>query len=188
MYGKFVLFILFLTSPMLLAAADSTKTANMPKHGYVGVQVCKMCHHSEKQGQQFEIWQKSKHAQAYKTLETAKADKIAKEKGFKTPAAKTPECLKCHVTGYGVAAKFLGHRFKMEDGVQCETCHGPGEDYKSLKVMKDEKLAVANGLQIHKDLSKFCSTCHNPDSPFYNKDQDFNKMWKQIEHPIPGAK
>ncbi len=188
MSTKLVLFLLFLAGPMIFAATDSTKTATMPKHGFVGVETCKMCHHTDKQGKQFDIWQNSKHAQAYKTLETDEANKIAKEKGFTTPAAKTPECLKCHVTGYNVEASLLGPKYKMEDGVQCETCHGAGADYKSLKVMKDKKLAVENGLMMHDDLKTFCATCHNPESPSYKAGEDFNKMWDMIKHPIPEAK
>lgn len=188
MSTKFVLFMLFLVAPMILAATDTTQTATMPKHGFVGVQVCKMCHHTDKQGKQFDIWQSSKHAQAYKTLETDEANKIAKEKGFSTPAAKTPECLKCHVSGYGVEASLIGPRFQMEDGVQCETCHGPGADYKTLKIMKDKKLAIENGLQMHDNLDTFCATCHNSESPTFKKGADFKKMWDQIKHPIPESK
>ena len=96
-----------------------------PKHGFVGAETCGMCHKTEKQGEQLGIWQKSAHAQAFKTLQTEKADKIAKEKGFDTPAAKTAECLKCHVSGYNVDASLLGKKFNMEDGVQCETAMVP---------------------------------------------------------------
>ena len=66
---------------------------SQPKHGFVGAETCGMCHKTEKQGDQYGIWQKSMHAQAYKTLQTEKADKIAKDKGFDTPAVKTHECL-----------------------------------------------------------------------------------------------
>ena len=116
---------------------------------YVGVKTCGMCHKKESVGQQLKIWQESKHAQAYKTLQTEEADKIAKDKGFKTKAADTPECLKCHVSGYDVDASLLGSKFKIEDGVQCETCHGPGSDYKSKKVMQDRTLSIEKGLILY---------------------------------------
>ncbi|MDI6780328.1 MAG: multiheme c-type cytochrome [Bacteroidota bacterium] len=45
-----------------------------------------------------EIWEKSKHANAYKVLESEEAQKIAKEKGLKKVANESPECLECHVT------------------------------------------------------------------------------------------
>ncbi len=43
-------------------------------------------------------------------------------------------------------------------GVQCEACHGPGSAYKSMKVMKDPKLARQNGLwEVTRDV---CMRCH----------------------------
>jgi len=153
------------------------------KFSYEGVQVCSMCHKTEKIGNQSKIWQESKHAQAYKTLLTAKADEISKKKGGKK-AVENPECLKCHATGYNVDKALIGAKFKVEDGVQCETCHGPGSAYKTLSVMKNEDEAKKKGLIIHKDdTEKFCKTCHNPESPSY-KEFKFQEMWKKIEHKV----
>lgn len=151
---------------------------------YVGVKTCGMCHKKESVGQQLKIWQESKHAQAYKTLQTEEADKIAKDKGFKTKAADTPECLKCHVSGYDVDPSLLGNKFKIEDGVQCETCHGPGSEYKSKKVMKDKKLAVEKGLMLYDNIEKLCVKCHNEESPVY-KGFNFEERWAKIKHSVP---
>ena len=153
-------------------------------HSYVGVKTCSMCHRSKKQGDQYGIWEKSNHSKAYETLTTAKADSIAKAKGFSTPAAKTEECLKCHTSGSNVPAKFKEAKFKVEDGVQCETCHGPGSDYKSLKVMKDKELAIKNGLEMHDNTEEFCKSCHNSESPTFVS-FNFKEYWNKIKHPIP---
>lgn len=154
------------------------------QHSYVGVKTCGMCHKSEKSGKQLEIWENSLHAQAYKTLQTEKADKIAKEKGFKTKASETPECLKCHASGYNVDASLLGSKFKVEDGVQCETCHGPGSDYKSMKIMKNKDEAVKNGLKLYEKPEELCITCHNAESPTA-VEFDFATQWEKIKHNIP---
>lgn len=151
---------------------------------YVGVETCVMCHKTEKQGSQSSIWQNSKHSKAYETLKTDKANQIAKEKGFTTPAVETFECLKCHATGYNIDKTMLGKKFKVEDGVQCETCHGPGSAYKVMKIMKDRKLAIENGLIFHEEKEKFCINCHNAESPTYTG-FDFEEYWNQIKHYVP---
>lgn len=151
---------------------------------YVGAKTCGMCHKKESVGQQLKIWQESKHAQAYKTLQTKEADKIAKDMGFKTKAVETPECLKCHVSGYNVDPSLLGNKFKLEDGVQCETCHGPGSEYKSKKVMEDKKLAVEKGLMLYDNIETLCVKCHNEESPAFNG-FNFEERWAKIKHNIP---
>lgn len=157
------------------------------KFGYIGTEKCGMCHKKEKEGEQLKVWQNSKHANAYKTLQTAEADEIAKQKGFATKAAETAECLKCHASGYNVDASLLDKKFAVADGVQCETCHGPGSEYKSLKIMKDRKLAVENGLVVWEDeagIEKGCVTCHNEESPTY-KAFNFKERFEEIKHYIP---
>src|SRR4030095_4227254 len=132
---------------------------------YAGVKACVgACHKTDSQGKQYDIWQSSKHSQAYKTLQTPEADKIAKDKGFTTPAAETPQCLKCHVLGKEIDPAELESSFNKTQGVQCETCHGPGSEYKKLTIMKDKDKAIANGLVIHDNGAEFCKTCHNSDS------------------------
>lgn len=154
------------------------------ENSFIGAEACGMCHKTDKQGKQLDIWKKSKHAEAFKTLQTEKADKIATEMGHETPAAKTEACLKCHATGFNVDKALLGEKFKIEDGVQCETCHGAGSNYKSLKVMKNRNDAIANGLIVYEKPEEFCTTCHNAESPTYI-DFKYAEMWEKIKHPTP---
>jgi len=175
--------LLSLTLIFLLAAYINAQD----KNSFVGVSVCSPCHKTEKQGKQLEIWQNSKHATAFKTLQTEKADSIAKALGHSTPAAETIACLKCHASGYETEKTFIGEKFDVKDGVQCETCHGPGSNYKSLKIMKDKELAVKNGLILHENPETFCTSCHNSESPTF-AGFEFNPMWDKIKHPVPSAK
>jgi hypothetical protein len=179
------LFILMVLLSGLVIAQEA------PKHKYVGVDKCKGCHKGVKKGKQYEIWKESKHAKAYEALKSEKAAQIAKEKGLKVPAYEAPECLKCHVTGYGLSAEFFGKKFRMEDGVQCEACHGPGSDYRKMKIMKDRAKSIENGLNpiLVSDgtAEKHCRKCHNEESPTF-KEFNFKEMWSKIAHPRPKKK
>jgi hypothetical protein len=44
-------------------------------------------------------------------------------------------------------------------GVQCEACHGPGNDYKSIAVMKDKAASLAAGLIV--PTKETCLQCHS---------------------------
>lgn len=171
----YVITILFLPLASVFAQSGFT---------YIGVEPCAMCHKTEKQGSQLSIWQNSAHSKAFETLKTEAANQIAKEKGFNTPAAETWDCLKCHVTGYNLDATMLGNKYKIEDGVQCETCHGPGSGYKDMKVMKDRDLSISKGMIVHDKLEDFCVNCHNSDSPTF---VEFNveESWAKIKHDVP---
>jgi len=156
------------------AAADANK--------YVGVKTCSMCHKADKTGNQFAIWSKTAHAEAYKVLTGEKAAAIAKAKDIKN-AAESQECLGCHGQ---VDAKLVG-AYDMKDGVQCETCHGAGSAYKTMATMKDKAKAIAAGLHEFKDaaaIEKFCKTCHNEKSPT-NKEFKFAESWAKIKHAVP---
>ncbi len=168
---------LFLTSG---SRADDKAT-----NKYVGVKICSMCHKSESTGNQFGIWQKSKHAMAYKTLTTDAANAIAKTKGLTKPAAESPECLGCHTITADAA--LTDKTFDAKDGVQCEACHGPGSSYKTMSTMKDKAKAIAAGMSAYKDdaaIAAHCQTCHNDKSPT-NKAFNFKDMWGKIQHPLP---
>ena len=175
MFAKIMLISAIMFAPLFFTFAQPS---------YVGVKSCVMCHKSEKQGQQKSIWENSKHSKAYETLLTEKADQIAKEKGFETKASETEDCLKCHSSGYNVDASLIGKNFKVEQGVQCETCHGPGSDYKSKKIMKDTELSVANGLMLYENPEELCITCHNADSPTM-VEFNFAESWEKIKHDVP---
>lgn len=177
--------MLVVTILFLFSGNSYTFAGDTPQ--FVGVKTCGMCHKKAKDGEQLKIWQESKHANAYKTLETEEADKIAVEKGFKTKAVETPECLKCHATAYDVDAALIGKKYKVSEGIQCESCHNAGGNYKKKSIMKDHAKAVAAGLAEYKDeaaIKAQCETCHNEESPTY-KPFDFEKRWKEIAHDIP---
>lgn len=184
MKHKLVLITMAAITPFFLFAYHSDDTK---KHSHVGTETCGMCHKTDKQGKQLDIWKNSAHSKAYQTLLSEEANKIAKEKDVKTAAVKTEACLKCHASGFDCDVAMLGKKFKVEDGVQCETCHGPGSDYKEIKIMKNREESVKNGLIIYEKTKELCVKCHNSESPTF-KEFNFDEMWNKIKHPIPGKK
>ena len=156
--------------------------AEEAEHEYIGVKMCGMCHKKEADGNQLGKWEAGPHANAYKTLGTEEAKAAAAELGLEGNPQELDECLQCHVTAHGVKAELIGKRFSKEDGVGCESCHGPGGDYKSTKVMEDREAAVAAGLVI--PTAETCQGCHNDQSPTF-KGFDWDKYYAKIAHPIP---
>ena len=184
----------------LLAFAPS---ADASKNEFVGAKACSKCHKKDKEGEQFPIWEKSKHAKAFETLGTPKAKEAAQKIGMSGDPQKSEACLICHTTGADVAGATFDKKFSVEDGVQCEACHGAGDEYKSKKIMKqiaDERgpdrkgtsaTAKETGLIFPDENS--CKTCHTQErtvggKTFKNpsfKEFDFKKRWEEIKHPKP---
>lgn len=156
-------------------------------HKYIGVKKCKMCHSSEKKGNQYKHWADSKHAKAYEVLGTPQAKEVGKKAGVDDPQ-KSEKCLKCHVTAYDLYTTkkdLFGDSFKVEDGVQCESCHGPGSDYNKKEVMQSHDDSVKNGLIIPDGAT--CRKCHNAESPSF-KSFCFKSAFAKIDHPDPEVK
>jgi hypothetical protein len=76
---------------------------------YLGDATCRRCHEEE-----FKMYQSQAHAHAFQTL-------------VKNQRDATPECLPCHVVGYGQAGGFISAQATPGlTNVQCENCHGMG--------------------------------------------------------------
>ncbi len=162
--------------PMIFLLAAMALVFNLYSQDatYAGAAKCKMCHKSEKQGEQFPKWESRKHSKAFEALTTDAAKEIAAD------APDNPKCLKCHAP---LAEK--NAELKAE-GVGCEACHGPGSAYKKMSIMKDHAQAVGAGITEYKseeDIKKQCLTCHEGahDKPF-----DFAAAWAKVLHAIPG--
>jgi len=171
-----VTFIVLLTLTAVMIASAAENTAAKPK--YVGLAACKACHSNSKiGGVEYATYQKESHKDAFKALQSDQAKKIAKEKGIADPT-KSDKCMGCHTAAYG-KKDLQSPTYKDSDGVSCEACHGPGEKYKSMNIMKDVAKAKENGLILPGE--KRCVECHNPTSPTYKK-FDFKTFWAKIKH------
>jgi len=150
----------------------------------VGAPKCKSCHKS-KTGDQWKIWTDSAHARAFETLASDQARKIAADKGLGDPQTEDA-CLKCHATRTSLGADTVINgkgKYADSEGIGCESCHGPGSEYKPRKIMEDSEAAHAAGLVMNKTADG-CTTCHNEQSPTY-QGFDFDERWAEIAHPVP---
>jgi len=142
---------------------------------YIGAAKCKMCHNKAAKGEQFNKWEAGPHAKAFETLATAEAKKYSDD------PQNDPKCLKCHST-YHSADEDLMYTIKDDEGVSCESCHGPGSEYKSMSVMKDREKSLANGM--FDPTEAVCKKCHNEESPTY-KPFNYAEKVKVIAHDDP---
>ncbi|MBI5473894.1 MAG: cytochrome C554 [Ignavibacteriae bacterium] len=170
----------YLRSAAVVVLSVACVLSMRAENKFVGSKACGMCHKSGKGGTSYAVWEKTAHAKAYQVLLSDNAKKIAKEKGLKVAANEAPECLKCHVTGGGVA-KNVDASFKKEEGVGCEMCHGAGSAYKMVHMGGDKAKAKTAGMVTPAKDEKLCVTCHNSDSPTF-KDFKFEEMWAKIDH------
>jgi hypothetical protein len=151
---------------------------------FVGAKKCGMCHKAKEKGEAYTIWEKSKHASAFKTLQGEEAIKIGKEKKLAKAPAESPECLKCHVTGGG-EAKNVDASWKKEEGVTCEACHGAASAFMMIHNKPENAAkAAAAGLITGDAAKKTCETCHNSNSPTF-KGFKYEEMWAKIAHKLP---
>lgn len=184
------------TCLVVMMAPNETAAGNR----YVGAKRCQRCHDGADKGNQYSKWHKGKHAQAFKTLGTAKAKKIGAKSGISNPQT-SPKCLRCHETGHGKSKDQLGKSFKTGIGVQCESCHGPSEkhfrdrfeaeqeddedeDYEDEDDPDDEVLMSLPKGELTPVTEKLCNTCHNKDSPSH-KPICYCKSVKELSHFDP---
>lgn len=171
---------------------------------YVGAAKCKMCHNKSEKGEQYTKWLEGPHSGAFETLKSDESTKIAADMGITGNAWDAPECIKCHTTGFGSGGyEVMGDDFwnpadddkagkkavKRMSGLQavgCESCHGPGSEYKSKKV-KEQIVAgeiTPESVGLWEVTEELCVTCHNEQSPTF-EGFNFEERSAEIAHPRP---
>jgi hypothetical protein len=107
--------------------------------------------------------------------------------GFGRPILKEAErqgteidCLGCHSTAFGVPENRRAATFHMEDGVQCEACHGPGGHHIEAAAKGEGAGTIARG-----NLESCAANCHRhkpSHAPFIDRDFVPQKAWAHIAH------
>jgi nitrate/TMAO reductase-like tetraheme cytochrome c subunit len=139
---------------------------------YIGATKCKMCHNKPEKGEQYNKWTAGPHANAFKAL--------------KGDEAKNATCLKCHSTA-GSVDKSLLAGISVEEGVSCESCHGPGSMYKTAAIMKNKQMALTKGMTEPNEAT--CKVCHLGEKPAGHvaakKAWNYAEFAKTIAHDDP---
>ena len=139
-----------------VAAAPSS--APQPQDGttYAGSETCAGCHKET-----HDTWSGTLHSQAF-------SSPIFQEDWVKQGSASA--CLECHTTGFDkTSGKFA------EEGVTCESCHGPfqqGHPEKPMPITPDYTLCARCHKTTtdewraskHGQINLNCEACHNPHS------------------------
>ena len=183
-------------APVLVLAPANARAEPLAEHDYVGVGKCRSCHKKELMGNQVAVWQKGPHHRAFQTLLSEASLAIAAERGLASPPHESAECLRCHVTAHAVPPVRIANEVDPADGVQCESCHGPGRDYRKKKIMSDEELARKKGLWDAEHDAAICTACHNEESPTFDPARyaltdgtkvgfDFELAKQRFPHEIP---
>ncbi|MEK6373048.1 MAG: multiheme c-type cytochrome [Acidobacteriota bacterium] len=104
-----------------------------------------------------------RHARAYNILFNALSVRIVRNMHLKKKAYQETLCLDCHSTN--VPASKVAGRIDPEDGVQCETCHGPAGGWRGehTEAGWTHEQSVARGMIDLRDLrvrAHGCDRCH----------------------------
>ncbi len=184
-----------LTVVILLCVALGVRGAE-PDRMYVGTRKCGVCHKKKLMGNQLAAWQHGPHGGAFETLRSEHSLAIASDSGLVVPPHLSPRCLECHSTGAMIPQRDQAFPLDPANGVECETCHGPGSRYRKKKIMSDIDQARSLGLLDVGNQPALCRACHNPRSPTFDPERyvlpngehvgfDFEQAKTRIRHPIP---
>jgi len=173
---------------VLAPEGSAAEPAQAKVNKYIGAAKCKNCHASDETGNQHAAWSKMEHAKAFEALASEEARKFAAERGI-ADAQKDEKCLKCHTTGFGAPPEAFDKKFDLKLGVQCETCHGPGEAHMKARMaaaMSEDpaKKLLGEGEIIGTPERKLCITCHNTESPTYQPFCYFKRL-EETRHLNP---
>jgi hypothetical protein len=150
----------------------ATDTPALPGH-YMGVASCANsgCHGSTQPldsthvlQNEFYTWLNSdRHAGAYNVLFNDRSARIVRNMRLKRRAYEENACLDCHTSN--VPASLVAGAIDVEDGIQCEVCHGPAGGWRAEHVEEGwtHQQSVARGMIDLRSVSTrgaLCAGCH----------------------------
>jgi len=171
----------------LLVLAVPARPQAVKQPVYVGARACAECHEGHAAGNQYSLWLQTAHSKAWASLATPEAKVMARLSGITDEPEQAPVCLGCHATAAESEKWERDPGFRLEDGVQCEKCHGPGSEYMDEKVMRDPEAARRAGLR--RFTKRDCAVCHyvkgSHVSVHRKPELDVEAAWTALAHPVP---
>ncbi|MEE4273926.1 MAG: ankyrin repeat domain-containing protein [Thermoanaerobaculales bacterium] len=161
----------------LRRSVKGTRTAS-PR--YVGVSACTDCHSTAEAGNPHVTWMRSRHGHAYWRLGSDWSRFLA---GLRPHYADLTDpmadhrCLLCHVTGRQDDNALFAESYREEEGIGCESCHGPGSLYSNSEIMGDREAFLAAGGVVPTEAT--CRSCHRRSENF-----DFEEMLGKVAHRV----
>jgi YVTN family beta-propeller protein len=171
-----------------LALLAVSLAAAPKKPVYVGARACAACHGARSMGDQYSQWLHSKHSRAWAALARPESREITKLSGLRDiEPQQSVICLGCHATAAHTEDWERDPDFHIEEGVQCEACHGPGSEYMTESVMRDRQAAMKAGLLMPTE--RECVNCHlekgSHIAVLHGAQFDFKKAWESVKHALP---
>ncbi len=146
---------------------------------YVGSKACEKCH---QHAHAYDVWAKSKHSHAYKTLVDAKRPS---NRQF------DPECIVCHTVGFGYQSGFVSAtKTPHLENVGCESCHGPCSVHvkNSTNAVWQKRINpwkhIKNPQAKKSAIQDMCVKCHDQDNDVTWTNEGFDKKWRGGKEPI----
>lgn len=171
----------------MLAGGALASGGGVKQPVFIGAQACAACHEGAKNGQQFSKWRLSAHAKAYASLALPEAVEITRLSGLTEQPHQSRMCLGCHAAGADAEDWEKDPTFHLEDGLQCEACHGPGSEYAPESIMRDGTKAMMHGLKM--PTKEDCMGCHRAkgshDAVLTKRPFEIEAAWEAIAHPVP---
>ena len=168
---------MLLLSMLAWSSPADTPAAPVGKYNGPGSCAASSCHGSVQpknltpiRQDEYSIWiAQDKHAKAFAALSnpvSLRMGKILDTKcaaGNSCPPSQAPKCLACHALF--VPPEQRAQTFEMDDGVSCESCHGPASGWLGPHTVKDwpHEKSVELGMYDTRNLikrSEKCLSCH----------------------------
>jgi len=148
---------------------------------YLGNEWCSSCHK-----QAYRLWIGSPHSRTWVQLHSKNAMPVGLAEGWKEGDPMPTEhryCLSCHAIGKALDQEERPENFHIEEGVQCEACHGPAG--KVVKTASGRDSLVVDHQALIKPDESICLRCHKvprSHSILRLHPWNFAKAWKRIKH------